>query len=879
MRGLLFSLSACMILGNTAHAVTVNIDIGDPANSPATYSGVGAAPDAGTVWTQTWSFGTTANLLDSFGNATGTSITLNSGWTGTSTQNTVGQYFNNLTRDRMYMSGTAASPQFTLGGLDAGKTYNVYLYATKHSTAFQHTATGAKRVAIGWTQASGAADFHEADSYAAFRGLTGATSYGFTASGITSQGWNLPGADIYGMLAGIQIQEVTSPGSLRQYWALDDGADNASSYGGTNQVAAGHTALTAAYSATDNRPQPATWVTSGLETKLTSRVTAPSTAAMDLDPSNPSYDYLNGGHLGLATSAGSGEVTLSMWLHPDSLANESRLLGQITASTDASGGAVRIYDGKLQVWPGSGAWQDLTPAGRLAANRWQHLAIVCDGDQMTAYLDGSRQLTATAPFQFDRLSVAGTPTAVDFGIGAKYRGAYGVGFNGQLDDVAVWSNVLPAANIANLADGASPLNPVPQRLYQQVVNVDVQGGDSPTINYVGLGAANDRLENTFWNTARSLSSNGYDVHVQNLKASDGATMTPVGATITGNAGVTDGYAYVTGNTLQGDRVYNSGSNTSTFVIDGLNPRREYDVYFYGSEHPTSFTIDGATQSTGQGGAGSPPIWVEGTDYVVFQGIGYVSSITGTYTRADGGTNWGALPGIQIAMHLPRQVVNIDLQRTGDAVYDDLGAAPDASNHTFWNAMNVSGASDASVTNLLASDGSTATGFAIRVTGQHGTTGNYQNVSGNTLQGDRIWDTTLPNLGGDGVGEFTISGLDPGRSYDVYLYASEWGAEFTFDGRTLTAIGGTAGGQAGGWDGETPAWLKDTHYVLFEDVTAAGSLTGTFRVPNGENYATLAGIQIAVYIPEPGTFLLLAIAVIGLSLRRHRLSQSPRCSGE
>lgn len=850
MRVLILFLSACMVCTAAVRAATVNIDFGAPGDSGTTYVGVGAAPDTGTFWTQTWS--SSVGLPDSFGNATLVDLTVTSGWG----QTTSTQYYNNLTRDRLYVNGTATSSEFTLGGLDANKTYNVYLYATKHSTAFKHTATGAERAAVGWTEASGAADFHEADTYAAFRGLAGATSYSFTARGLTSQGWN-PVTSTASVLGGIQIQEVAAPGSLRQYWTFDDGADNPAGYSAANRVAAGHTALTATYSTTDNKPQPATWVTSGLEPKLTSRVTAPSTAAIDLDSAN-GYDYVNGGHLRLNTSASSGQVTVSMWLNPDSLTQDSRLFGQITQGTGHAG-AVAIRDNKLQVWSAS-AWNDLVPAGVLATNQWQHLALVWDRDRVTAYLDGAKQLTATSPFQFD-----GTPSAVDFGLGAKYRGAHGQSFNGQIDDVAIWSRALPAANIANLADGASPLNPVPQRLYQQVVNVDVQGGNSATINYVGLGAANDRVENTFWNLARS----GNNWNVQNLTASDGATTTPVGVALTGHAGATDGYAHIAGNTLQGDRVYNSGSQISNFVINGLNPRREYDIYFYGCEHPTSFNIDGVTQSTGVGGAGSPPIWVEGTDYVVFQGIGYKSSISGTYTQAPGGTGWGALPGFQVAMHLPRQVVNVDIQRSGDAVYDGFGAAPDASTHTFWNAMNVSGGSNASVTNLLASDGSTATGFGVSVTGQHGTTGGYQNVSGNTLQGDRVWDTTLPNLGGDGVGEFTISGLDPGRSYDVYLYASEWGAEFTFDGRTLNAIGGTAGGQAGGWNGETPAWMEGTHYVLFEDVTAAGALTGTFSVPGGQSYATLSGIQIAVYIPEPGSFLLLTLALMGLSLRRHR----------
>lgn len=133
------------------------------------------------------------------------------------------------------MTGATTSPEVVLGGLDASKTYNVYLYATKHSTAFKNTATGASRAAIGWTQATEPADFHKADTYAAFRGLTGATSYGFTATGITSQGWNLPNTGIYGMLVGIQIQEVASPGSLRQYWTFDEGTG----YSAANRVAAG----------------------------------------------------------------------------------------------------------------------------------------------------------------------------------------------------------------------------------------------------------------------------------------------------------------------------------------------------------------------------------------------------------------------------------------------------------------------------------------------------------------------------------------------------------------------------------------------------------------------------------------------------------------
>lgn len=55
-------LLAGMVCTGAARAATVNIDIGDPGNSGTRYGGVGAAPDAGTFWTQTWTAGTTSNL-------------------------------------------------------------------------------------------------------------------------------------------------------------------------------------------------------------------------------------------------------------------------------------------------------------------------------------------------------------------------------------------------------------------------------------------------------------------------------------------------------------------------------------------------------------------------------------------------------------------------------------------------------------------------------------------------------------------------------------------------------------------------------------------------------------------------------------------------
>jgi hypothetical protein len=66
-----------------------------------------------------------------------------------------------------------------------------------------------------------------------------------------------------------------------------------------------------------------------------------------------------------------------------------------------------------------------------------------------AWVDGVPQMSATS---------AGIFYAADLGIAAKLNSAYGDGFDGQIDEVAIFDVALSEAQIIALAKGSSLVN-------------------------------------------------------------------------------------------------------------------------------------------------------------------------------------------------------------------------------------------------------------------------------------------------------------------------------------------------------------------------------------------------------------------------------------
>jgi hypothetical protein len=208
------------------------------------------------------------------------------------------------------------------------------------------------------------------------------------------------------------------------------------------------------------------------------------------------------------------------------------------------------------------------------------------------------------------------------------------------------------------------------------------------------------------------------------------------------------------------------------------------------------------------------------------------------------------------------VVNIDVQGGSHAAYAGPGAADDLPANAHWNLLNT--ANGFSASNLTASDGANPTPVGVTLANGYST---YDlGTEGNTLQSDRIYDTLS---GGDGIGDFTITGLEAGALYDIFLYTSGLETDFTIDGITKTAIGGDAGA--------IPTWLEDVHYVLFEGVPGGSPVLGTYAyTDNSFGFAVLAGLQIAKLapaagnvIPEPASAMLVLLGLGGLALLRRR----------
>lgn len=198
-----------------------------------------------------------------------------------------------------------------------------------------------------------------------------------------------------------------------------------------------------------------------------------------------------------------------------------------------------------------------------------------------------------------------------------------------------------------------------------------------------------------------------------------------------------------------------------------------------------------------------------------------------------------------------RTVNIDFQPPNSStVYSGLGMAPDSG--TYWNAMSLG-----SLSGLLASDGTTVTGTTVETNYTY-----YYADPGNELLRDRIiWSDGTPHTGDPSTPAITISGLDAGLLYDIYLYAGHYAQTFTIDGTSKFVT-------AAGYSQNQPNWTEGVHYVSFLGV--APSINGSIGIDIYNTAPTdtvISGMQIQA-VPIPGAVLLgmLGLSIAGVRLR-------------
>jgi len=203
---------------------------------------------------------------------------------------------------------------------------------------------------------------------------------------------------------------------------------------------------------------------------------------------------------------------------------------------------------------------------------------------------------------------------------------------------------------------------------------------------------------------------------------------------------------------------------------------------------------------------------------------------------------------------PFTFVNIDLQASGGTTYTGRAAAPDAVGNTYWNAMQ-----SVALSNLKSSDGR-ASALDITISDVEGW---YAGSGISDLTKDRAWRRYDH---GDGIVDFTISGLKPGKACDIYLYAGGNLAGHAGSAATDYTIGGVT--KTAGLTMAPPVttngagWIRNDHYVIFSNVEASGTgaISGRYTANNpveGQNvYGCLAGMQIGFRSEPKGTLMIL-----------------------
>jgi hypothetical protein len=368
----------------------------------------------------------------------------------------------------------------------------------------------------------------------------------------------------------------------------------------------------------------------------------------------------------------------------------------------------------------------------------------------------------------------------------------------------------------------------------QVVNLDIENTAGWT--YSGQGAYAD-AGNDFWNS--SLDG------MTDLVESDGVTATMIDVTISAGSR----HAFTLSHDLMADYSYSRDVDTA-ITISGLSPNGNYLLYVYcqGDQLSQNATVSFGGSSSSTTGLLDGTI-SEGGNYVVMAATANASGeITGTVAR--NGSNYAAVNGLQIIYtgqnttpSTASNVINVDLggSSTGTAgdgdnrsgtPFSGQGAYSDTGND-YWN--NTLSTDNPTLSDLVASDGSTVTEIDVTVSGG----GGYEDTGkSNYLLSDYFY----------GESTTVISGLNPEGSYTVYVYAcgdqSGQGSDITVGGVTQSTSN----------SGDPDSYSLGVNYVVFETtadiigriIIAAGDKINGFQLIEGDPAQTGYEAEEAVF---------------------------------
>ena len=319
----------------------------------------------------------------------------------------------------------------------------------------------------------------------------------------------------------------------------------------------------------------------------------------------------------------------------------------------------------------------------------------------------------------------------------------------------------------------------------------------------------------------------------------------------------------------------------TMTLSGLQAGDVYDMYLdaplSASVYASKFTIDGLSLSTVPG-TPFTGTWRHGMDYVKFPRVVVAANNTIECGFEAASTSYATFSGLQMTTSPPvveviGTPVNIDISGRSAGSQTNVtksGAAAIGAAGDVWNGYSVDGAvagiplDPAQSDFLLDANGNATTiKFDLSLVGADAPMSTIDDM-GNDLA---FIEGAEAGTGFPQSASVTLSGLEAGAAYDLYLYApaaSEYYASIFTIGETSLA---TPGGSV-----FTGIWVEDDNYVKFSSIVAAGdgTIECAFDGGNPASYATFSGLQIVPSnpIPEPSLLVMLAaIAMSALFVRR------------
>jgi hypothetical protein len=213
--------------------------------------------------------------------------------------------------------------------------------------------------------------------------------------------------------------------------------------------------------------------------------------SLDFDGSDDALDVGN-----ISTLSSTTSFTISMWVNFANVTGGT-IMSIFTSGTSTSNRIEFVFNALNELRfgvdesIGSCALDISSPTDYRSTNAWHNIIGTYDGTNVTLFFDGSQVSTTTTSVPSTTSSTHGD----DATIGRRTLGGASLHFNGEIDEVAVWSSVLSGSNITSVYNSGSAGNITSLNPVHWWRMGDNNGGTGTTISDQGSSASDGSFIN------------------------------------------------------------------------------------------------------------------------------------------------------------------------------------------------------------------------------------------------------------------------------------------------------------------------------------------------------------------------------------------------